>query len=491
MILKLQRINLLAVLLIFIAASCQQAEKTVDRQPNFIIIFADDMGYGDVASYGHPTIRTTNLDRMASQGQKWTNFYTAASVCTPSRAGLLTGRLPIRSGMVSNKKRVLFPDSKGGLPQSENTIAKLLKQADYKTACIGKWHLGHLPEFLPTSHGFDSYFGIPYSNDMDRIGGAGYIEACKNPEGENFNVPLMRDEDIIERPAFQPTIIQRYTSETVRFIEENQKDPFFIYLAHNMPHVPLYPSDQFKGKSERGIYGDVIEEIDWSVGQILESLERTGLDKNTMVIFTSDNGPWLMFQEHGGSAGLLRDGKGSTFDGGMRVPSLFYWNGTIKPAMVIDNGTTMDLLPTICSLAGVKLPNDRKYDGYDLSPVLLSLGYDDSLNVAFDEDLTYEVTCYIAGIAYVLAGTYIQEKSSEGDIWDITLNQTSFNGAAAELTSQGIFEVYAASPDSMWYEVAQTNPEIAGITAPTAAAGFGSTSGGAFGLTNIQKYLKQ
>ena len=371
MILKLQRINLLAVLLIFIAASCQQAEKTVDRQPNFIIIFADDMGYGDVASYGHPTIRTPNLDRMASQGQKWTNFYTAASVCTPSRAGLLTGRLPIRSGMASNKRRVLFPDSKGGLPQSENTIAKLLKQADYKTACIGKWHLGHLPEFLPTSHGFDSYFGSPYSNDMDRIGGAGYIEACKNPEGENFNVPLMRDENIIERPAFQPTIIQRYTSETVRFIEENQKDPFFIYLAHNMPHVPLFPSDQFKGKSERGIYGDVIEEIDWSVGQILESLERTGLDKNTMVIFTSDNGPWLMFQEHGGSAGLLRDGKGSTFDGGMRVPSLFYWNGTIKPAIVIDNGTTMDLLPTICSLAGVKLPNDRKYDGYDLSDVLL------------------------------------------------------------------------------------------------------------------------
>lgn len=366
------RNNIIVLLIIIFTASCKQAEEHVEKAPNFIVIFADDMGYGDVASYGHPTISTPNLDKMASEGQKWTNFYTAASVCTPSRAGLMTGRLPIRAGMASDKRRVLFPDSKGGLPQSENTIAKLLKQADYTTACVGKWHLGHLPEFLPTSHGFDSYFGIPYSNDMDMKGDAGYIDACKNPEKVSFNCPLMKNEEIIERPAFQPTIVQRYTNEAVKFIERNKEKPFFLYLAHNMPHVPLFRSEAFEGKSKRGIYGDVIEEIDWSVGQILQTLEKTGLDENTMVFFTSDNGPWLMFEDHGGSAGLLRDGKGSTFEGGMRVPSLFYWKGKIKPAVVMDNGTTMDILPTICMLAGVDLPDDRIYDGHDLSGVLVN-----------------------------------------------------------------------------------------------------------------------
>jgi len=334
------------------------------------------MGYGDVGVYGHPTIRTPNLDEMAREGQKWTSFYVAASVCTPSRAGLITGRLPIRSGMCSSRRRVLFPDSMGGLPESEHTIASLLKKAGYATACIGKWHLGHLPPYLPTEHGFDYYFGIPYSNDMDQQfpDGVGYQEGCKNPQPGYFNPPLMRNTEIIERPAEQATITKRYTQEALSFMEENRENPFFIYLAHSMPHVPLYRSKDFENRSLRGIYGDVIEEIDWSVGEILAALKHLDLDKNTLVVFTSDNGPWLIFDDHGGSAGLLRGGKGGTYEGGMREPALFWFPGTVKPQVVTGLGTTLDLLPTLCSLADLELPGDRIYDGYDLSPVLKGLG---------------------------------------------------------------------------------------------------------------------
>jgi arylsulfatase A-like enzyme len=346
-----------------------------NKPPNFIVIFADDMGYGDVGVYGHPTIKTPNLDEMAHTGQKWTNFYVAASVCTPSRAGLVTGRLPIRSGMCSSKRRVLFPDSDGGLPASEASIASLLKTAGYSTACIGKWHLGHLPRYLPTQHGFDYYFGIPYSNDMDgNLEGVDYQEGCKNPRPGYFNPPLMRNEEIIERPAEQSTITRRYTEETIRFIEQNQDTPFFIYLAHSMPHVPLYRSPEFENRSLRGIYGDVIEELDWSVGEILKALKQKGMDENTLVVFTSDNGPWLIFDDHGGSAGLLSGGKGGTYEGGMREPAIFWFPGTIKPKVVMELGTTMDLLPTFCRLANVELPADRVYDGFDLFPVLTGTG---------------------------------------------------------------------------------------------------------------------
>lgn len=374
---KIFNINLIAsVGLLFLMTTCQQhpgeAQKDKGSFTNFIVIFCDDLGYGDLTVFGHPTIKTPNLDKLAYEGQKWTNFYTAASVCTPSRAGLLTGRLPVRIGMCSNERRVLFPDSGGGLPESEITIAEALKRAGYKTAAIGKWHLGHLPQFLPKNQGFDHYFGIPYSNDMDRVvEDVGYFESCVNPKTEYFNVPLMNGNEVIERPANQHTITRRYTEESIRFIEENKDDPFFIYLAHSMPHVPLFRSQAFEGKSERGIYGDVIEEIDWSVGEIIKTLERTGLDKNTLVVFTSDNGPWLIFNEHGGSAGLLKDGKGSTFDGGMRVPTIFWWKGSIKPKVVTELGTTMDLFPTFCKLSGVEISNDRVYDGYDVSNVLL------------------------------------------------------------------------------------------------------------------------
>lgn len=352
--------------------SAQQANHQKEVLPNIVIIFTDDMGYGDIGVYGHPTISTPNLDKMAMEGQKWTNFYVAASVCTPSRAGLLTGRLPIRYGMAGGEKAVIFPNAKGGLPTNENTIASILKHKKYQTACIGKWHLGDSTPYFPNAHGFDYYFGIPYSNDMDRIvDGTDYMEACKNPKIEDFNVPLMRNSEIIERPADQNTITKRYTQEAVKFIKENKRKPFFLYLATNMPHVPLFTSNEFKKRSKRGKYGDAVEELDWTVGQVLKTLKENKLEENTLVVFTSDNGPWLMFDELGGSAGLLRSGKGDTFEGGMRVPAIFYWPKKIKPGVVMELGTTMDLLPTIASLAKIQLTTDRIYDGYDISPVLL------------------------------------------------------------------------------------------------------------------------
>lgn len=343
-------------------------------RPNFVVIFVDDLGYGDLGCFGHPTIRTPVLDRLAVEGQRWTSFYVAASVCTPSRAGLLTGRLPIRSGMCSNRRRVLFPDSKGGLPASELTIAEALREGGYRTAAIGKWHLGHLPQFLPTKHGFESYYGIPYSNDMDRVRGAPrYRKDESEASSSTYNVPLMRDEKIVERPANQKTIVKRFTEEAVRKIEAFRDEPFFIYLAHNLPHIPLFRSKAFEGKSRRGIYGDVIEEIDWSVGQVVQALKKHGLEKRTLLIFTSDNGPWAIFDTHGGTAGLLRGAKGGTFEGGMREPTVFWGPGLVKPGVVNDMGATLDLLPTFCSMAGVPLPQDRILDGHDLSPVLRDL----------------------------------------------------------------------------------------------------------------------
>jgi len=350
----------------------QSQEK--QNQPNFVIIFADDLGYGDLGSYGHPTIKTPNLDRMAEEGQKWTNFYVGASVCTPSRAALLTGRLPIRSGMCSSKQRVLFPDSKNGLPESEITLAEQLKKVGYATAAIGKWHLGHKEQYLPTNNGFDYYFGIPYSNDMDRLQGDEYQDYWKRSDNdiktEHFNVPLFRNTEIIERPANQNTITTRYSNEAVSYIKQNKDKPFFVYLAHNLPHIPLFASDKFKGKSERGLYGDVLEEIDDGVGKIISTLKEEGLAENTIVVFTSDNGPWLPFKLNGGSAGLLRAGKGSTWEGGMREPGIFWAPGRIKPAVISDIGSTLDLFTTFSKMAGAQLPKDRILDSHDLGPVL-------------------------------------------------------------------------------------------------------------------------
>ena len=318
--------------------------------PNFVIIFADDLGYGDLACFGAEKIKTPNLDRMAAEGLRFTSFYSCADVCTPSRAGLLTGRYPVRFGMTP----VLFPHSKTGIPAEELTIAELLKGEGYATACVGKWHLGHLPEYLPTQHGFDQYYGIPYSNDMDK-----------------GNPPLMRDTEIIENPVDQTTLTRRYTEEAVAFIEKNADKPFFLYMPHTFTHVPLYASDAFLGKSEGGLYGDVVEEIDWSVGEVLKAIKDAGVDENTLVVFTSDNGPWLRFGDHGGSAGPLRDGKGTTFEGGMRMPTIARWPGTIEAGRT-DNriAATLDFLPTFAELAGATVPDARPMDDRSIAGVL-------------------------------------------------------------------------------------------------------------------------
>jgi len=364
-------------------ASVKAQSSTTPNKPNVIVIFTDDLGYGDLSSYGHPNIRTPNLDKMAAEGQKWTNFYAAASVCTPSRAGLLTGRYPVRSGMASDMHRVLFPDSEGGMPASEITVAEQVKKAGYQTALIGKWHLGHKKEYLPTNHGFDYYYGIPYSNDMDMTDEnpqtTDYFENYWEFAGydipiDYYNVPLMRNNKIIERPANQHTITKRYTQESISFIKENNGDPFFLLLAHNLPHIPLFVSDEFQGRSSAGIYGDVIEEIDHGVGQIIKTLHQLDISENTLIIFTSDNGPWLRYKTHGGSAGLLRAGKGMTWEGGVRVPGIFWWPGTIEPQIVTDMGSTLDIFTTVSHLAGVPISSDRIIDGVNLTPVLVGEG---------------------------------------------------------------------------------------------------------------------
>ncbi|NNJ24948.1 sulfatase family protein [Alienimonas chondri] len=349
-----------------------------DRPPNVVVIFCDDLGWGDLACFGHPTIATPHLDDLAQRGMRWTQFYCAAPVCTPSRAGLLTGRIPVRSGTMQSdqqgSRRVLFQDSARGLPQSEVTIAEVLKTKGYATACVGKWHLGHLPEYLPTAQGFDLYYGIPYSNDMDRI--AGNTRDWRNWDTANFNVPLLKstakgEVETLERPADQKTITRRYGEEAVKFIEANQEGPFFLYLAHNMPHIPLFVPDEVNGQSPRGLYGDVITEIDRSVGAVVNAVREAGIEEDTQIWFTSDNGPWLTFHQTGGSAGPLRGGKGGTFEGGVRVPTICCQPGTV-PANVVQRGlgSTLDFLPTFASLAGAELPEGVTLDGVDLSPAL-------------------------------------------------------------------------------------------------------------------------
>jgi arylsulfatase A-like enzyme len=339
-------------------------------KPNLVIIFADDLGYGDLGCYGSPVIRTPHLDRMAAEGLRFTDFYSAAEVCSPSRAALLTGRYPVRSGMYGNR-RVLFPNSKGGLPPAEITIAEALKGAGYATAHVGKWHLGIHEESRPLDQGFDRSFGLPYSNDMDgRANLPRGASGSPNPPPDGWNVPLLRDGNVVEQPADQTTLTKRYTEEAVKFIVEKKSGPFFLYFAHTFPHVPMFASPAFKGKSRAGIYGDAVEELDWSVGQVLEARKKNGLAENTLVFFSSDNGPWLIMGNQGGSAGLLRDGKGSTWEGGMRVPGIAWMPGRIKPAVTTQPVNAMDLLPTALALAGLPAPKGVTLDGSNLAPLL-------------------------------------------------------------------------------------------------------------------------
>ena len=344
--------------------------------PNIVIIYADDLGYGDLGCYGHPVIRTPHLDRMAAEGVRFTSFYSAAEVCTPSRAALLTGRLPVRSGMCHDQFRVLRSKSTGHLPHEEITLAEALKPRGYATACVGKWHLGQWannPEGHPSKHGFDHFFGLPHSNDMDAVPGIAPKGAPGRPDQDPawWSAPLYRDGELIKRPADQSTLTRRYTGEAVKFIRESKGAPFFLYFPHTFPHVPLFTSDRFKS-SPAGLYGNVIEELDWSVGEVLGALRESGLAENTLVFFSSDNGPWLIQNQQGGTAGLLREGKGSTWEGGMRVPGIAWWPGKIKPGVNRDIACTMDLFTTCLKLAGADAPKDREIDGLDLTDTLLS-----------------------------------------------------------------------------------------------------------------------
>jgi len=343
-------------------------------KPNFIIIFTDDQGYGDLSSFGSETIRTPNIDRLATEGRKFTSFLVASSVCTPSRAALLTGSYPKRVGL---HKSVLFPSAKQGLNPEEHTIADHLKAQGYATACFGKWHLGDDPEVLPTAQGFDTYYGIPYSNDMNhpdnkgrpRGGPEGMDILWNDPESTltQWKTPLMEDTEIIELPVDQRTITRRYTQKAIDFATAHEDQPFFIYLPHSMPHIPLYVPEEIRDPDPKNAYINVIEHIDAEVGRLLEALDKLDLTKNTYVIFTSDNGPWLKFENHGGSAGPLRDGKMSTFEGGHRVP--FIIRGPGIPAGTVCNELTssIDILPTIASITGQPLPEGRKIDGLDVS----------------------------------------------------------------------------------------------------------------------------
>ena len=316
------------------------AAKEPHRSPNIILILADDLGYGDIRTKSNSLIQTPNFRRIIEEGVELRNFYASANVCTPSRAGLLTGRYPIRSGLAH---QVLQVNDTHGLPQEEITIAEILRSSGYANAIVGKWHLGHTIEYWPTNHGFDHFFGLLYSNDM-------------------YPLALYRNKEKLEDPVDQRTLTARYTEEVINFIQKSRNQPFFIYLAHTFPHIPLYVSKQFEGRSKAGLYGDVVEELDWSTGQILAELERQGIDNDTLIIFTSDNGPWFE-----GSNGEYRGYKGSTGDGAYRVPFFARWPAKI-PSGIKSSAMHMniDLLPTISAIGGALIPKEHVLDGKNM-----------------------------------------------------------------------------------------------------------------------------
>lgn len=325
------------------------------KKPNVIIFFTDDQGYADLGCYGAEGFDTPNLDRLAGDGIRFTDFYVPATVCTPSRAGLLTGRYPKRANL---HEAVLFPFSEDGLSTDEYTMSEMLQENGYSTACIGKWHLGHKQEFMPNNHGFDYYYGVPYSNDMDN-------HYYKRLDFQSPPLPVYINEEKIEEGPDQRYLTKRYTEEAVRLIKEKKEEPFFIYLAHNMPHLPLFVSEAFEGKSQKGLYGDVIMELDWSAGEIVRALKETGEYDNTIFIVTSDNGPQV------GSAKPLRGKKAQTWDGGQRVPGIIVWPEEINAGQTCNEMvTTMDLFPTLAGILNAKVPVDHFFDGMDISSFL-------------------------------------------------------------------------------------------------------------------------
>ena len=350
--------SLLSFAVLLFAGACARAADT----PNVVIIFTDDQGYGDVGCFGAKDFTTPNLDALAKQGVRFTDFHVSQPVCSASRASLLTGCYANRVGIHG----ALGPTARHGISAAETTLAEVCKSKGYATGMVGKWHLGRDPQFLPTRHGFDFYLGLPYSNDM----WPHHPEARK---GSYPNLPLIENEKVIDGDVTaddQKKLTTMYTERAVKFIAENKAKPFFLYVAHSMPHVPLFVSDKYKGKSKRGLYGDVIEEIDWSVGEIMKALDEHKLADNTLVMFTSDNGPWLVYGNHGGSAGGLREGKGTVWEGGVREPFIARWPGHIPAGTVCrEAAMTIDILPTVAKIIGAELPK-RKIDGLDIGPLL-------------------------------------------------------------------------------------------------------------------------
>lgn len=352
--------------------------------PNIVILFCDDLGFGDLGIYGHPTIKTPRIDQMASEGMKFTQFYSASAVCSPSRASLLTGRLPSRHKTIN----VYFHHQDTGLNPDEIIIPEILGEKGYTSTCIGKWHLGHKHQFLPIQQGFDSYLGVPYSNDMGIDPDMSFSNEAKFRDGWDLEkvraldfeknkpprdlVPLMQGNQVIEFPTDQSLLTKKYTENAISFLNENKDNPFFLYLAYTMPHIPLFASKGFDGKSLRGPFGDTVEEIDWSVGEILDHLKNLNLTDNTLVFFTSDNGPWISVGLKGGSQGMLRGGKFTTWEGGMRVPAIAWWPGKIAPSITTELASTLDLFTTTLKLADANLPNDRTIDGLDLQGLLFN-----------------------------------------------------------------------------------------------------------------------
>lgn len=352
-----------------------------DKPPNIILILTDDLGYSDLSCYGNKDYVTPNIDRMAREGQKWTEFYSASHICSPSRAAILTGLYPVRTGTSSH---VFFEWSAKGLPKDSLTISKVLKNNGYKTFIVGKWHLGHRKGYLPLNQGFDSFYGIPYSNDMRidpemKVSNSVYFREgmtldkmrAKGNKVEHW-VPLMENDEVIEYPVDQSTLTQRYTDKSIEIIEQNRNKPFFLLLSHHLPHIPIFVSDPFKNKYSGNPYANAISEIDHSVGKILEALNQNALHKNTLVIFTSDNGPNLTFEPKGGTAYPLKGSKCYATEGGQKVPGIFWWPETIKKGTINDLGSTLDFFNTFIAVSGIQNSLLSAKDSYDLSPVLLN-----------------------------------------------------------------------------------------------------------------------